>query len=117
MKILVVDDEALIRRSLARSLMARGYQVYEADNGIQALEILASGQVDAMVLDMMMPEKTGYDVLKEFDGQIPIVIISAFTGEDLNSKSFQNDIRVKSVIKKPFADLFLVTDEIVGFLK
>lgn len=113
MKILIVDDEVLIRRSLLRALSLKGYIVDEAENGIIALQKLTAEKFDAIVLDMMMPEKNGYEVLQELNQDIPIVIISAFTGEELNQDLFKNDARVKLVIKKPFADLFTTTEEIL----
>lgn len=116
MNILIVDDEALIRKALSRSLATLGYNVYEAENGMQALNILMEKNIEGLVLDIVMPEKNGDEVLKEFQEQIPVVIISAFTGEDLNSELFKNDPRVKAVIKKPFIDLFSTTQEIIRLL-
>lgn len=116
MNILVVDDEVLIRKSLVRALSSRQHTVFEAENGMEALKFLSTEKIDAMILDIMMPEKNGYEVLKEFNGNVAIVVISAFTGEELNTDSFKSDSRVKTIIKKPFSDLFAVTEEILRHL-
>ena len=78
--ILVVDDEALIRWSLAERLKAEGYEVLEADTGRAALEKLAEG-VDLVLLDYRLPDTDGVSVLreiKEFDQDILVILLTAF---------------------------------------
>ena len=57
--ILVADDEVNIRRGLAMGLTDEGYNVYEAGNGLEALKIIASKDVDLVITDLKMPEMTG----------------------------------------------------------
>ena len=78
--ILVVDDEALIRWSLAERLKADGYEVLEADTGRSALEQLPEG-VDLVLLDYRLPDTDGVSVLrkiKEFDQDILVVLLTAY---------------------------------------
>jgi len=78
--VLVVDDEALIRWSLAERLKADGYEVLEADTGRAALEQLPEG-VDLVLLDYRLPDTDGVSVLrkiKEFDQDILVVLLTAY---------------------------------------
>src|SRR5262245_10248629 len=65
-KILVVDDTVTVRRIAARLLAAAGYEVLEAEDGRQALELAQNEHPDLIVLDLLMPGMTVFDVLREF---------------------------------------------------
>ena len=78
--ILVVDDEALIRWSLAERLKAEGYEVLEADTGHAAIEKLPEG-VDLVLLDYRLPDTDGVSILrkiKEFDQDILVILLTAY---------------------------------------
>ena len=78
--ILVVDDEALIRWSLAERLKAEGYDVLEAETGRAALDKLPEG-VDLILLDYRLPDTDGVTVLrkaKEFDQDILVILLTAY---------------------------------------
>jgi DNA-binding NtrC family response regulator len=78
--ILVVDDEALIRWSLAERLRSEGYEVLEAETGAAALEKLAEG-VDLVLLDYRLPDTDGVSVLrkiKEFDQDVLVIMLTAY---------------------------------------
>ena len=64
MRILLVDDEPRLRQVIARSLTARGYHVTEAENAATALSLADPGNVDLLVLDINLPDATGWDVLR-----------------------------------------------------
>ncbi|MFZ3228574.1 MAG: response regulator [Pseudobdellovibrio sp.] len=113
MNYLVVDDELLIRKSLARVLTSKGFTCFEAENGQVALDILAAEKVDAIILDLIMPIKSGYDVISEMSLNIPIFIISAFTGPELSSDYLKSDARIQFVLKKPFENLFAVVEKMI----
>ena len=81
MNILVVDDEDLIRRALSRAFQAKNHTVFAAENGVKALDFLSTEKIDFVVLDLLMPEKNGFDVLAEMSKIIPVVVISAFSGQ------------------------------------
>lgn len=80
--ILVVDDDPTIRRLIVSTLGRAGYSLTEAGNGREALDAMRRGTEDLVLLDLMMPELTGWDVLRirgETPAlqQIPVIVITA----------------------------------------
>ncbi|AGH96293.1 response regulator [Pseudobdellovibrio exovorus] len=114
MKFLIVDDEALIRKSLVRAFAAAGFQCDEAENGKQALEKINTNNYRAVLLDVIMPEKNGYEVLLEMKKNTPVFVISAFTGDDTNIGFIQKDPRVIEYLTKPFEDIFAIVKLVVS---
>lgn len=82
--ILIADDEPEIRTLLRLYLENENYQIIEAENGKQALELLKKEHVDLCLLDIMMPEMDGYHVLQELrkTSNIPVMILRAKLDED-----------------------------------
>jgi len=81
--ILFVDDDVELRGMVKEQLTEAGYQVDEADNGALAIERLASGTYDLVLLDIVMPEVTGLDVLKHIhDKKLPsrVIMLTGVTG-------------------------------------
>jgi CheY-like chemotaxis protein len=81
-RVLVVDDDANIRRMIIAALRRDGYTFLEAPNGREALDLMRSEHPDVVVLDLMMPILSGWDVLRErMDHEdlrrIPVIIVSA----------------------------------------
>lgn len=105
-KILIIDDEDLIRRSLSRILTKQGFQVVEAQDGKQGLSVWLDQSPDVVLLDYMMPFLTGLEVL----AQVPekkrgsVIVISAYVG-DREKEAFIK-LGVKHFYKKPFEDIF-----------
>ncbi len=86
--ILVVDDDPSIRRLIIASLKREGYNFCEAGNGAEALDIMRTQHVDLVVLDLMMPRVSGWDVLQEREDDeklraIPVVVVSANRGPEI----------------------------------
>jgi len=80
-RILVIDDESEIRESLATLLELEGYHVELAVNGTDGLRKAAAGSYDLILLDLMMPDRSGMEVLKDFrerDSETPIFMITAY---------------------------------------
>jgi CheY-like chemotaxis protein len=78
--ILVVEDEATLRRIIARNLVARGHRVVEADSAREALARLNEDEPDLLLLDNNLPGRSGWDILREIRRQgknVPAVIVSA----------------------------------------
>jgi len=85
MAVLVVDDEEAVRSGLAEFLKAANYQVRTAQTGAQALEMLSGGSFDAVLLDVVMPDMSGLEVLERYRGNggtAPVVVLSALAGAD-----------------------------------
>ena len=104
-KILVADDEKDIRSVLRLYLEDAGYEVVEAADGLQALEALESQEIDLCLLDIMMPELDGYQVLKrvrEAD-DVPIIVVSA-KGQD-PEKILGLNLGADDYMVKPFNPL------------
>lgn len=83
-KILIVDDEQLIRELLVRILESAGFKTITAGSGEHALEILEENRVAAIISDIAMPGMNGIDLLtkvKEKHGDIPILMITGFAGQ------------------------------------
>lgn len=103
--VLVADDEAEIRQLLRLYLEKDGYRVLEADNGAKALSVCEKNKVDIALLDIMMPELNGYQVIRQLrrDSNIPIIVISA-KGQD-EDKILGLDMGADDYITKPFNPL------------
>ncbi|MBA3262740.1 MAG: response regulator transcription factor [Thermoleophilaceae bacterium] len=80
MRVLVVDDEPAVLKSLSRALELRGYDVGTAGDGASALELVRAGGYDAMVLDVAMPGMSGFEVcrrLRSGGDQTPVLMLTA----------------------------------------
>ncbi|MGH7733611.1 MAG: response regulator, partial [Gemmatimonadales bacterium] len=80
-RVLVADDDRGVRESVSEILERFGYSVTEAEDGQDALEKLAAGHVDAVVLDVKMPRRDGLEVLEEMMPQPPppgVVLVTAY---------------------------------------
>lgn len=101
-RILIVDDDTAIR-SLLRAVVSRaGFEVHVAADGKQAMSLITSGEYRVMLLDLMMPVMSGYEVLAQLD-QLPtappVIIVSAM----LDGKpSTLDSERVQAILHKPF---------------
>ncbi|MCI6714766.1 MAG: response regulator transcription factor [Lachnospiraceae bacterium] len=104
-KILIADDEAEIRDVLHLYLEKDGYEVYEAADGIQAMEVLQKEKIDLAILDIMMPGIDGYRVLRNIreDNNIPVIILSAQSSD--SAKILGLDLGADDYITKPFVPL------------
>ena len=79
-KLLLVEDDAGVRESLAHVLTSEGYQILLAGNGVEALEMTAQNAVDLVLLDLNLPKKNGWDtfeVMTKQNPQLPVIIITA----------------------------------------
>ncbi|HEY9836991.1 MAG TPA: response regulator [Vampirovibrionales bacterium] len=100
--ILIVDDAQFTRRVICKSLQKQGYLTREASNGREAIGLLDEELPDCILLDLLMPEFDGWDVLtflKEHDYTIPVIVITADIQETSRQHCF--DLGAKAVINKP----------------
>lgn len=108
MKILVVDDEKLIRNVIKEYLLNEKYEVLEAENGFDALRVLSENKVNLIILDIMMPKMDGYECLKEIRKSltIPVIMLSARKEEEDKLSGF--NLGVDDYVTKPFSPKELV---------
>jgi CheY-like chemotaxis protein len=112
--VLVVDDTKNLREIIAFTLRARGWGVLESDNGDDALEKARSQQPDLILLDVMLPGKTGFEVCSMLKGDdrykhIPIVMLSAITKDSGKSDDHWKELSsADAFISKPFHAFQLV---------
>ncbi len=105
--ILVVDDEADIRKMLKRLLGTRGYRVLEADRGLLALRMVKEHAPDLIVLDAMLPEVHGFDIARRIKGSklyghVPIIMVSAVYRGWRYAEDLKQSCGVDHYIEKPF---------------
>lgn len=109
MKILLVDDEELIRDVIKEYCTNENYNVLEAENGLQAVDIVKNNpDIDMIILDIMMPKLDGFSALKEIkqERDIPVIILSARSEE--YDKLIGFDIGIDDYVTKPFSPKELI---------
>ena len=100
--ILVVDDEAALGRLLQNVLEAQGYTVLIADGGKQALGILETSQVDAVISDIVMPEMDGYELVSKIKQRLPKMKIQLVSGfNDARHQDKVDDELQQKLLYKP----------------
>lgn len=102
-KILIVDDEVNIRKVVREYAEFEGYEVEEAENGMDAVNICKENDFDLIIMDVMMPRLDGYSACKEIhkSKSIPVIMLSA-RGEEYD-KLFGFEIGVDDYVVKPFS--------------
>jgi DNA-binding response OmpR family regulator len=104
MRLLIVEDEPLIARFLARGLRSEGYTVAVAGDGQVAVDRLAAGGWDLVILDLMLPGMDGFEVLREISGRrlgAPVLVLSARRA--VETKVAALDAGASDYLAKPFA--------------
>ena len=102
-KILVVDDEIKIREIIKEYAEFEGYEVAQAEDGMQAVEMVKNQDFDIIIMDVMMPKLDGYSACKEIRKikQIPVIMLSA-RGEEYD-KLFGFELGSDDYVVKPFS--------------
>jgi DNA-binding response OmpR family regulator len=99
--ILLVEAESRLRQTLARSLMGRDFQVVEATTAAEAIVAVTDRRFDLMLLDINLPDATGWDVLRGLrraERQLPVVVMSAVPPNPARVREF----RPFGILHKPF---------------
>lgn len=100
-RLLVVDDEERLRQTFARALTGRGYIVTEAASHADAMRVLGGGTFDLLLLDINLPDATGWDVLRDLrtaGRSLPTIVFSAVPPRTTLIREFRPD----GVLHKPF---------------
>ena len=103
MKILIVDDEEMIREVLREYAEFEGYEVFEAEDGMEAVRLCRENDYDVILMDIMMPHLDGFSAVKEIKKtkDIPVIMLTAW-GEEYD-KLFAFEIGVDDYVTKPFS--------------
>ena len=108
-KVLVADDESRIRKIVKDFLMAKKYEVIEAGDGEEALDMfVADKEIDLVILDVMMPKADGWEVCRKIrtESAVPIIMLTAKSEESDELHGF--DLGADEYITKPFSPKILV---------
>ena len=102
-KILIVDDEKNIRNVIKEYDKFDGFETFEAEDGMQAVEMCRTQDFDLIIMDIMMPKLDGYSAVREIrkTKQIPVIMLSA-RGEEYD-KLFGFELGVDDYVTKPFS--------------
>jgi len=102
-RVLVVDDEHALRRLLRLYLEREGYTVLEADNGLDGLSLLRRGGIDVALIDVMLPELDGFEVVRRIRGEsgVPIILLTA-RGEEAHRVAGL-ELGADDYVVKPFS--------------
>jgi len=102
-KILIVDDAEFLRVRLTKMLDAEGFQVFQAENGLKAVEVYKQIHPDVILMDVTMPEMDGLTALKEivgFDSKARVIMLTALGQESVVLEAVKSGAR--AFIVKPF---------------
>ena len=101
-RLLVVEDDMRIRAELVAGLHTAGYAVDMCDNGTTAAELILRDAPDLVILDLMLPERDGFEVLEALEGRAstPVIVLTACTDIDSRVRSFE--LGAVDYLPKPF---------------
>jgi len=102
-RILIAEDQETLRASISRNLRARGFQVIEAANGMEALSLWDAEQPQLLILDVMMPRMDGLEVCRRVRERstVPIIVLTAMDAESDKVAAF--DLGADDYLCKPFS--------------
>lgn len=108
MKLLVVDDEELIRNVIKEYAKIENYEVDEASDGDEAAEKALENDYDVIIMDIMMPKRDGFSAIKEIkqEKDTPVIVLSARTMEEDKLNGF--DLGIDDYVIKPFSPKELI---------
>jgi DNA-binding response OmpR family regulator len=119
-RVLVADDEPQIASLVKQTLLLDGHFVTVCHDGVEALKAVADAKYSAMVLDILMPRKTGVQVLLDLRNEgddIPVVLMSSFISDD--AKAACAGLERVAFLQKPFGitDLRNALESVAGTIK
>ncbi len=105
-RILLIDDDYMIRDGVADLLKLEGYDVIEAAGGLEGLALAQQHQPDLIISDIQMPDISGFDVVQRLRDDallvdIPVVFITAFSNPETEARS--RNLNINGYITKPFS--------------
>lgn len=117
-KVLIVEDDQFISKIMKFSLEESGYKVDHAENGVQALEKIGLDEYSVILLDLMMPEKDGFEVLEELKSKgiaVPTVVFSNLSQPDDKKRAI--DLGAKEYFVKSDMAIDELTETVKKYLQ
>ncbi|SHH22690.1 response regulator [Tepidibacter thalassicus] len=114
-KMLIVDDESGLR-SLLSSLFRGDYEIYLAEDGKKALDIVNGNRVDVVLLDMKFKNMDGLEILeniRKYDKEVKVFILTAFTDPKKVNRLYE--LNIEGILQKPF-DIFELKEKVDSVL-
>lgn len=106
-RILVIDDEELVRFSIADILAEAGHEVFEAENGREGIDVLREQPVDIVITDLLMPEQEGLETITTLRSQWPDLPVIAISGGgrtgNLDFLDSAKKLGASATLAKPFS--------------
>ncbi len=119
-KILIADDEIYIRELIKRSLAEDDYEIFEASNGNEAIDILEKESINLLIIDIVMPHKGGIETLielREHNSSLKIIAITGKIATNRDSvQGIAKQFNLDMVLEKPF-DMFEFTQTVQSLLE
>lgn len=122
MKILIVDDEVIVAKSLMRAFASKGHEVSICHNGEEGLDLWISEKPDVVFLDVLMPGLTGPQVIEEYFKKVSkessrhfVVLMTAHSS--VKHRESALELGANDFIQKPFDDVFEVVKRIENLIK
>ncbi len=112
MKILIIDDETLIRQSLKYISELRGHQTWTASTGREGLKLWSSCRPDIVFLDLILPDHNGFKVMEQQPRPAQIVMMSAYAQYKEEAQNRRADL----FLTKPFENIFQTFDQVLQHL-
>jgi len=103
LRVLIAEDEQRLRKIVRTYLQRDGYEVIEATNGQEAIDLLDENEVDLVILDVMMPQVDGWSVLRQLrsESDLPVIMLTARGDEE--DKLFGFELGAEDYMTKPFS--------------
>ena len=118
-KILLIDDDELLRRVLSKSLEHAGHTIIQAADGQQGIDLARATGVELVITDLVMPVREGVETILQLRRERPSLPIIAISGDHSNSKLYLEiaaKIGAKRILPKPFtpSELLKLVDTVLG---
>jgi CheY-like chemotaxis protein len=119
--VMIIDDDAALRRLVTRTLSAKGHEVIEAENGEEGLALLPRHRPDVVVTDILMPKTEGIETINRMKEHDPVPKIIAISGGGVSRNLMFLDVAralgVDATLAKPFrpAELIETIARVLGF--
>lgn len=118
MKVLIIEDEILIQKSLKKLIEKRGHEVAATASGIQAIELIKNNDYDRIICDLMLNDITGFDIIEDIKTKYSpymisqkFVIMTAYSSDQVLEKAGHYNCQI---LNKPFENINEAIDIFVG---